>query len=200
VAAAHRTGCAEGHTSMKNWGSGVRIIVALVALLWLIEAANTMLGHRLNQFGIYPRNLQTLPGIVVWPLLHVNFQHLIMNTTPLLVLGFFVALRGLSGFLVTTAIIVIMGGVGVWVFGRPAYHIGASALVFGYFGFLLAAGVYERSFTALAVAVFVLSYYGGLIYGVIPVDSFISWEAHLFGLLAGVYAARTLRRRRRPTL
>ena len=81
---------------------------------------------------------------------------------------------------------------GVWIFGRDAYHIGASGLVFGYFGFLVAVGIYEKSLSSLTIASFAVFYYGGLIYGVLPTESFISWEAHLFGLMAGVLAARIL--------
>ena len=136
-----------------------------------------------------------MPGIIFWPFLHGGFYHLLMNTTPLLVLGYFVALRGFVPFFQISAIIVLVGGLGVWVAGREAYHIGASGLVFGYFGFLVAAGVYERSVSALAVASFALFYYGGLIFGILPTESFVSWEGHLFGLLAGVLSARLLTRR-----
>lgn len=165
-------------------------------MLWLVEAANTLTDHQLNVFGIYPRELAALPGLFFWPLLHANFQHLIMNTTPLAVLGFFVALRGASVFVRTCLVILLVGGLGVWLFGRPAFHIGASGLVFGFFGFLVAVSFYEKSLSALGIASFAILYYGGLIWGVLPSDSFVSWEAHLFGLMAGVLAARlpTVRR------
>ncbi|MDZ7686164.1 MAG: rhomboid family intramembrane serine protease [Gammaproteobacteria bacterium] len=89
------------------------------------------------------------------------------------------------------------GGLGVWLFGRPAFHIGASGLVFGFFGFLVTIGIYEKSLPALAIASFAIFYYGGMIYGVMPADGFVSWEAHLFGLCAGVFAGRMLAVRRR---
>lgn len=184
----------ETRTAAAGWLEGLRLIVCFVAILWLIEAINTGLGHAFNVFGIYPRELETLPGILFWAFLHGNFQHLIMNTTPLLLLGLFVAMRGPGVFLKTSATVMVVGGLGVWIFGREAYHIGASGLVFGYFGFLVAVGIYERRISSLAVASLAVFYYGGLIFGVLPSDSFVSWEGHLFGLVAGVLAARLMAR------
>jgi membrane associated rhomboid family serine protease len=161
-------------------------------LLWIVTLANAWFGYKLNYLGIYPREVASLTGILAWPFLHLNFYHLTLNTTPLLVLGYFVALRGIVVYLKATLLILIIGGLGVWIFGRPAVHIGASGLVFGFFGFLVAVGIYERSISSLAIASFTVFYYGGMLYGVIPVDSFISWEAHFFGLLAGIWAARVL--------
>lgn len=176
----------------KNWLSGLKSIFALVFVIWVVEVANNFLGHPFNAFGIYPRNPETLPGILLWPLLHGSLQHLVMNTTPLLIMGFFVALRGPWMFTKTTFLILIVAGLGVWIFARPAYHIGASGLIFGYFGFLVAIGLYERSISSLVIASITLFYYGGLIFGILPTDSFISWEGHLFGLCAGILAARLM--------
>ena len=104
--------------------------------------------------------------------------------------GSFVALKGTLRFFIVTLIITILGGVGVWCFGREAYHVGASGLVFGYFGYLVALGIYERSLQTLFIASLIIFYYGGMIFGILPGEKFISWEAHLFGLFAGVLAAR----------
>lgn len=175
-----------------NWQSSAIYILTFTGILWGVEVINATLDHRLNAFGIYPRELDSLPGILVWPFLHGNITHLMMNTTPFVVLGWFVGLRGAFVFLQTTLIIVVVGGAGVWVFGRESFHIGASGLVFGYFGFLVARGLYERSISALFVAAFTLFYYGGIIFGILPTDAYISWEAHLFGLCAGILAARIL--------
>ena len=105
-------------------------------------------------------------------------------------MGFFVAMRGVGRFVTVSLIVIVIGGVGVWCFGRSAYHIGASGLVFGYFGYLVALGIYERSIGTVAVAFLTLFYYGGIIFGVLPSDSFVSWEGHLFGLFGGIAAAR----------
>ena len=183
----------------KNWLSGLKTIFTLVALIWVIELLNNFVGHRFNSLGIYPREFDTLPGIILWPFLHGGLTHLVMNTMPLLLMGFLVALRGPGMFLKTTLLILIVGGLGVWLFGRPAYHIGASGLVFGYFGFLVAIGVYERSLSSLAIASITLFYYGGLILGILPSESFVSWEGHLFGLGAGILAARFMAIELQPT-
>ncbi|MEX0943113.1 MAG: rhomboid family intramembrane serine protease [Pseudomonadales bacterium] len=172
------------------WIRAASIVAGLVTILWLTELANSWTGHRLDVLGIYPREISALPGILLWPFLHGNFQHLMLNTTPLMVLGFFVALRGWAVFLQTCAIIILVGGLGVWLFGRPAFHIGSSGLVFGFFGFLVAVGIYEKSPAALTIATFTIFFYGGLLFGILPVNRFVSFEAHFFGLCAGIMAAR----------
>lgn len=175
-----------------SWQDGAIYILTFAGILWAVEVINAALGHRLNVFGIYPRELRGLWGLLVWPLLHGSMQHLAVNTTPFVVLGWFIAMRGPAIFLQTTILITVLAGAGVWTFGRVAFHIGASGLVFGYFGFLVARGIYEKSISALAIGCFTLFYYGGMIFGILPSDEFISWEAHLFGLFAGIFAARAL--------
>ena len=107
----------------SNWLSGLKMICILVLIIWLVEVINNFFGHGLNAYGIYPRQIDTLPGILLWPFLHGSLQHLVMNTTPLLMMGFFVALRGPLIFLKTTLLVLVIGGLGVWLFGRPAYHM-----------------------------------------------------------------------------
>jgi membrane associated rhomboid family serine protease len=175
---------------------GFRRMAWLLVLIWGFHGVNYYVDMGFNNLGIFPRELRGLPGIALWPLLHGNMSHLLMNTVPLTVLGTLVALRGNRVFILSTLTIVLLGGLGVWLLGRPAYHIGASGLAFGYFGFLIAVGIYEGRISSLAVATVVIFYYGGMIFGVVPQNSFVSWEGHLFGMLAGVYAARMLARRR----
>tara|TARA_R110002072_G_scaffold1598_6_gene13586 strand:- start:2232 stop:2816 length:585 start_codon:yes stop_codon:yes gene_type:complete len=179
----------------KSTWSALKAVVILVAVMWVVEFLNSLLGHRLNAWGIHPRNTQSLPGILLWPLLHGGYGHLLMNTTPLLVMGFFVALRGVRSFVFSSLFILLIGGLGVWLFGRDAIHVGASGLVFGYFGFLVALAWFERSLLTFAVASLVIFYYGGIIYGVLPQDEFVSWEGHLFGLIAGIMAANLFARK-----
>lgn len=172
------------------------MVASFIVVLWALELVNAAFGHQLNVLGIRPRDIEHLPGILVWPLLHADLAHLAMNTMPLALMGFFVALRGSRVFLQTSVVIAVLAGLGVWIFGRPGIHIGASGLVFGYFGFLVAVGIYEKSLAALAIASFTLFYYGGLIFGVLPANSFVSWEGHLFGLMTGIYVARLFERAR----
>ena len=176
----------------STWLQALKVILSLVILIWVIELLNSLMDHRLNVYGIYPRSIENLIGIILWPFLHGNFNHLIMNSMPLLAMGYFVALRGWLIFLESTLIILILGGLGVWFFGRAAYHVGASGLVFGFFGFLITLAFYERSLKTFAIACLTVFYYGGLIFGVLPTNSFVSWEGHLFGLIAGMIAARVL--------
>lgn len=173
-----------------NWVIGLRTICVLVIIIWCVELLNSILNHSLNDYGVYPRKLQSLPGILFWPFLHGNLQHLIMNTFPLMVMGFFVATRGVGRFVLVSLFITIIGGLGVWCIGREAYHVGASGLVFGFFGYLVALGIYERSLVPMAVSSFIVFCYGGLIFGVLPGESFVSWEGHLAGLCAGILVAR----------
>lgn len=192
---------------MKERLGALLLLLVFVAAIWVVHAANSLLfGGDLNRYGLSPlalpyrglSNLEltapyalvSLRGVLLSPMLHGSFSHLLSNTLPLLVLGGFVALRGAKTLVGVSLFVVVLGGLLVWLVGRPAIHIGASGLVFGYFGYLLAQGWYERSFVSIAVAVAVLLLYGGMIFGALPQSGFISWEGHLFGLIAGILAAR----------
>jgi membrane associated rhomboid family serine protease len=169
------------------------LVLGCVLLFWLVEFLNLSLGHSLNRLGILPRSFTGLVGIPVSPFLHSGIRHLLLNTIPFVVLGGLVSLRGIREFLELTLFVVVLGGLAVWLFGRSAYHVGASGLIFGYFGYLVASGWYERSIGSVVVAFVTLFLYGGLIWGVLPVFMYVSWEGHLFGLLAGVLGARIVR-------
>ena len=175
------------------------LIFGCVALLWGIECVNALLDYRLNRWGLLPRTLTGLAGIPLSPFLHGSFTHLILNTVPLLILGGFVALQGTRVFLAVSVWIILLSGAALWLLGRSAYHIGASSVLFGYFGYLVARGWYERSITALLTALLTLGLYGSIVWGILPTRSYISWEGHLFGLLAGVLVARLATPRRRDT-
>ena len=173
----------------RRWQQ-IPLLLGCVALLWGIECINALLNHRLNRWGILPRTLTGLVGIPLSPFLHGSFAHLILNTVPLVTLGSFVAFYGTRLFLAVSLWIMLLSGAALWLLGRPAYHVGASSVIFGYFGYLVARGWYERSIAALLVALLTLGLYGGMVWGVLPTRFYISWEGHLFGLLAGVLVAR----------
>lgn len=176
---------------LSAWKSRVVAPGAAVAVVWAVSLYGLFVDDRLvGALAVVPRRPGHLPGIFGAPLVHGSFAHLAANTVPLLVLGGMVALRGPVYYLTTTLAIVVLGGLGLWTFGRNAAHIGASGLVFGYFGFLVGRGYYERSPTSVAVAVLVAVGYGGMAAGVLPRDPGVSWEAHLFGMLAGGLCAR----------
>lgn len=195
---------------MKDRLGAILLLLVFVAAIWVVFLVNGLLfDGDLNRYGLSPMALPygwlsefepsvpylagSFRGILLSPMLHGSFSHLLSNTLPLLVLGGFVALRGTKTLVGVSLFVVVLGGLLVWLVGRPAIHIGASGLVFGYFGYLLAQGWYERSFVSIVVAVAVLLLYGGMIFGALPQSGFISWEGHLFGLIAGVLAARMSR-------
>lgn len=173
----------------------IQLLLGLVALLWAIEIIDQLIfrGALDQLFGIRPRTLWGLVGIVFAPFLHGNFAHLLANTVPLVSLGWLVMLREKSEWVVVSAIAALVSGLGTWLIGAPnSVHIGASGVIFGYFGFLLLRGYFERSVVAIAFSVLVTFLYGGIIWGVLPNQPGISWEGHLFGFLGGVLAARLL--------
>ena len=167
-------------------------VFAFVIVVWVVEVVNLVLDHSLNTHGLIPRSVEGLDGIFWSPFLHGNPAHLITNTAPLLILGALICANGRQRYLVVTGCIIVVGGLGVWVIGRAAIHVGASGVVFGYFGFLIAHAWFTRTLGAFLAATITVMLYAGLIWGVLPQERFISWEAHLCGLLAGVLIARLL--------
>ena len=185
---------------------GGATIISFVALLYIVEAFDQLNGHRFDDNGIRPLETDGLWGILFAPLLHANWAHLAANTGPALVLGFLVALAGLSRFLWATAIVWIVGGLGTWLIGNMGSpcgetdHIGASGLIFGWLTFLLVFGFFTRSGWQIVVGLVVLVAYGGVLWGAVPVLNVcggVSWQGHLCGGIAGVLAAYLLSGRER---
>ena len=161
-------------------------LVSLLIAIWMIEIVNIFLGHGLASWGILPRSISGLIGIPLAPFIHGSIWHAISNTIPLAILGGLVLAGGKARFWSVTIGVIVISGILVWIFARGAHHVGASGLVFGYFGALLAAAYFERSIMAVGIAVITVALYGGLIWGILPTRSYISFEGHLFGLIAGV--------------
>ncbi len=174
------------------------ILGGFVALIWVVEILDNLLFYRilpgkgLDEFGIIPRRFLGLRGIVFAPFLHGGYYHVAANTVPFLVLGWLIMLRNTKDFWTVSVVSALVSGLGTWLFGRSAYHIGASGMIFGYFGYLLFRGYFERSIVAIAISLLVGFTYGGMIYGVLPTQSWISWEGHLFGFIGGAIAAKLL--------
>ena len=171
-------------------------MTVLLAVLWLLEIADQLTGERLDYYGIRAREIDGLPGILTSPFLHAGFDHLAGNSLPFWLLGFLVLLGGLARWLVATTISVVSAGITAWLL-TPADTIivGASGLIFGWLTYLLARGIWSRSAGQILVAVGVLVVYGGLIWGVLPSQAGVSWQAHLGGAIGGVLAAWLLHRR-----
>ena len=169
---------------------GLVAVGAMLAVQWTSEAADIVLDHRLDAYGVRPHVLIGLRGIVFAPFLHSGFGHLIGNTLPFAVLGGLIALGGLRQFLSVTLIVGLVSGVGMWIFGSSnEVHIGASGLVFGYLAYLLVRGFLARNVRQILLGIIVAFVYGGLLWGVLPTGRGVSWEGHLFGVVGGVAAA-----------
>ena len=171
---------------------------AFVPVLFAIELVDMQLDHRLDWAGgIKPRVITGLDGILFAPLLHAGFAHLLANSVPLILMGTFVLADGAKRFLLSTAQIAAVSGLGVWFLGpADSLTVGASGVIFGYLGVLLMRGLVERSWWNIAVGVLIALLYGWQLIGVLPTDERISWQAHLFGFIGGLIAAVVFRRRR----
>lgn len=170
---------------------GAAVIGGLVALMWLLEVVNKIDGQALDGDGIYPRSLAGLPGIISAPFLHAGFGHLVGNTVPLVILGLVIAAAGARRVIEVTAVVLAIAGLGTWLTG-PSHTstIGASGLVFGYAAFLIARGLFKRSFAALAIGVAVAVLFGASLAADLVPQTGVSWQDHLFGALGGIAAAR----------
>ena len=154
----------------------------------------------LDKFGIIPRNLSGLRGILFAPFLHSGLSHLITNTIPFAILSWFVMLQEIGDFWIVTLLSMIVGGLGVWLFGVPgSIHIGASILIFGYLGFLLLRGYFQQNFFSICLSILVSFLYGGLVLEMLPSRPGISWEGHLFGFLGGILAAKLIANEKQET-
>ena len=173
-----------------------------VAIFWALEIIDTaFLGFwSLDSYGIHPREFSSLPNIFISPLLHGGFAHVAANSVPFLVLGALIMWRSRPEFWLVTLWVAIIAGLGIWITGASnSVHIGASGLVFGYFGFLLLLGWFERSPVSIVRALIIAFLYGGLIWGISPFQEGISWQGHLFGFIGGAVCASWLARRYRLT-
>ena len=171
----------------------ILLLFGFLGTMWIVELIDQLPHMQLDRYGIHPRSAAGLLGIVTAPFLHAGFRHLMVNSLPFVVLGGTVLLSGLRVFWGVTIFVILVGGLGVWLFaGSFSNHIGASGLIFGYLGFLLARGLLEKSFASMLIAGAILLAYGGLLFGLLPLQAGVSWQGHLFGFLAGIGAARLM--------
>ncbi|ANS79455.1 Rhomboid family protein [Serinicoccus hydrothermalis] len=188
---------ATRRVDVPAWAHRVIPVLVLVAVMWVAEFVDLILPLSFDQFGIRPRQLDHLQGIVLSPFLHLGFGHLMANTVALLVLGSLLALTTRHLWLVTGGVVLI-GGLGVWLFGGPGtVHIGASGVVYGYAAFLAVYGFVARRIWQALLGVLVIVVYGSMLWGVLPLREGVSWQGHLFGAAAGVALAVWLGRRDR---
>ena len=176
---------------------GFQFVAAMAALMWLSEIVDAIAGHRLDGYGIEPRQADGLIGIAAAPFLHLGFGHLVANTVPFVLMGFAIAFKGALRVLAVTVIVALVSGAGTWLVAPAStVHIGASGVVFGYATYLLSRGFFDRDVLELAIGLAVGLVWGSaLLGGLLPQDG-ISWQGHLFGAIGGVVAARALAPRR----
>ncbi|MGJ8680896.1 rhomboid family intramembrane serine protease [Paraglaciecola sp.] len=167
-----------------------KFVFGIFLFFTVIELINLFTGRFLNQFGNIPRYVPGLTGIVVGPFLHGGIQHFLSNIVPLCIFSYLVMQYGIKRYALVTVWLIGMTGILVWLFARPATHIGISGLVYGYFGYLVLAGFLSGKFKLIVISLLVGFFYGGLIFGVLPSRPFVSWESHLFGFICGLVAAK----------
>ncbi len=185
---------ASSERARANFRLAVRIALGFVALLWVIELLNWSLDLEAEDFGVRPRQLAGLPGILFAPLVHGGFAHLIANSPPLLVLGTAMLYLYPSAARTVLPAVYLGPGVAVWIFARGGVHVGASGLVYGLVSYIFVAGLIRRDRRAIAASLLVCFMYGALVWGVLPIEPGVSWETHLAAALIGIVLAIALRR------
>lgn len=174
----------------------MRFAALLVAALALVHLANQVYpGYDLRWLGVVPRDPASLWHIVTAPLLHQDWNHLLSNSLPLFVLTILALRQGPRRFWLASAVIVLVGGLMLWLVGRNGLHLGASGWVFGLWGLIIADGWYERSLAAIGTSLLVMILYGGMVWGLLPADG-VSVESHIAGMIAGVLHSRWQHRSR----
>jgi membrane associated rhomboid family serine protease len=181
-------------------GKAIRALIfvtGFLGLLWLIQLINWADSYHLDRFGILPHHVSHLGDIFSAPLIHFSWQHLEGNSLPLLILGFLAAYRGLTRFVALTLIVAVTSGLAVWFFqSSTELTVGASGLIFGYFGYVLVRGLFDRNLVDVIVGVLAGIAYAGILAVAIPGTPGISWIGHAGGLAGGVLAGWVLRSRR----
>ncbi|MFT4060105.1 MAG: rhomboid family intramembrane serine protease [Legionella sp.] len=161
-------------------------LAAMLIILWTVFFITRIDKKLLYQLGITPRKLNGLAGVIFAPFLHVNFNHLFFNCVPLVVLSNFILVYGLPYFLLVTVMITVLSGLAIWCFAKSGVHVGASGVITGYWAFLVSNIYQNGSLTAIILGLISLYYFAGIFFGIFPNQKGVSWEAHLFGFLAGL--------------
>lgn len=190
----------DWHTLWQTFKSQFIVLGAFVFLFWALELIDwAVFRGGMDMLGIAPRSVEGMRGIVLAPFLHVGFGHVAANTIPFIVLGWLTMLRSLREFALVSIIVAFISGLGTWVIAPSnSVHLGASGLIFGFFGYLILRGYFERSWQSILAAVFVLLVYGTMVFGIFPNEVGVSWQMHLFGLAGGGLAAYFLAKRPQP--
>jgi len=159
-------------------------LIIFIVVMWFVFLLNST--GLINSYGVIPREMKGLIGILTCPFFHVNITHILFNTLGMIPFMIIFSLLEGKDMWGKILFIVIIGGIFTWLMGRSANHVGASGLIFGLYGYLATAGFFNKKILHLVVSIFVVSSYGYMIWGVLPLYPGVSWEGHLFGLIAGI--------------
>jgi membrane associated rhomboid family serine protease len=182
----------------RNSVGGFELLLVMVAVMWLLQVINSLDSYRLDSAaGIYPRNVDHLWAIFTAPFLHASFGHLISNTVPFIFLGLIIALRGAARLALITLIVVVVGGLGTWLFSPGGDTVGASGIVFGYATYLITRGFFDRRMLEILTGLLVALVWGWVLLLSLVPQPHVSWEGHVAGAAGGVVAAWLLSRRNR---
>jgi membrane associated rhomboid family serine protease len=181
--------------TLRKFRDALIVMGAFLAVLWVLQIANWADGYRLDtEFGILPEHLSRLPEIFTAPLLHFSWQHIEGNSVPLFVLGVLAAYRSIPRFLLASLIIAVTSGLAVWLFqSSNELTVGASGLIFGYFGYVVLRGFFDRNPFDIGVGLVAGVLYWTILQVAIPGTPGVSWIGHLGGLVGGILAAWLLR-------
>lgn len=166
-------------------------LIDIFMIIWGVFFINLLLGKRLLFLGIIPRNILGIPGIFCAPFLHADFNHLFFNTIPLLVMSNFILVDGINYFLAVTTYIMITSGILTWIFAKPGIHVGASSVITGYWALLISNIYQQGTITAIILGFICIYYFIGIFYSLFPGKKGVSWEGHVFGLIAGIIVSYT---------
>ncbi len=187
---------AEVNALVTETTERVGLVAKGTGVLWGVELIDQLVvSGGLDRFGVVPHDVPGLMGICTAPFLHANWAHLVGNTMAFIPLAFLASGRKKADFWVVSVVAAVAAGLGAWVFGAPGtVHIGASGVIFGYLGFLMGRGVWERKLGTMFLSAMVTFFFGGMLWGVLPIVAGvgISWQSHLFGWLGGLLVARVL--------
>jgi membrane associated rhomboid family serine protease len=185
----------------ESWTGALVLMAGFAAVLWVVQVLNAIDDYRLDRFGVKPREFDGLWGVVTMPFLHSSYGHLLSNTIPVVLIGWVVLLAGASTWAVVSGLVVVGGGLLTWLVAPgDTVIVGASGLVFGWLGYLLARAYFSRRLRWIVVAVLVLVFFGTLLFGLFPsLNSDVSWQAHLCGFAAGIGAGALLHPRGQDT-
>lgn len=180
----------------SSWTGALIVMVVVGAAVWAVQIVNAANHYRLDRFGLRPREVRGLWGVLAAPFLHQSYGHMLSDTAPLIAIGWLLLLSGVRTWLTVTVAVVVLGGAATWLVARHGLIVGSGGLVFGWLGYLLARAYFSRKVRWIAAAVVVLFFFGTLLSNLVPSEH-VSWESHVCGFVVGIGIGAALHPRKR---